>query len=75
MAKALRVPDGLLRANPALAARHGPMPWQVMDTMRHRVSHGDDQADLAIVWKTMQGGLPGLPGLRAQIAQALDTML
>lgn len=31
-----------------------------MYTMRNRVSHGYDKVDLEIVWKTIQGDLPGL---------------
>jgi len=45
---------------PEFAALHDDIPWQVMYTMRNRVSHGYDKVDLEIVWKTIQGDLPGL---------------
>lgn len=35
--------------------------------MRNRVSHGYDQVDFEIVWKTIQGDLPGL---HAQVQEA-----
>jgi len=40
-----------------------------MYTMRNRVSHGYDKVDFEIVWKTIQGDLPGLHSL-IQHAQA-----
>ena len=45
---------------PEFAARHDDIPWQVMYTMRNRVSHGYDKVDLEIVWKTIHSDLPGL---------------
>lgn len=45
---------------PEFAALHDDIPWQVMYTMRNRVSHGYDKVDLEIVWKTIQCDLPGL---------------
>ena len=48
----------IMRVAPEFAARHKGIPWQVMYTMRNRVSHGDDQVDLAIVWRTIQCDLP-----------------
>lgn len=45
---------------PGFAALHDDIPWQVMYTMRNRVSHGYDKVDLEIVWKTIQGDLPRL---------------
>ncbi len=52
--------NNILRVAPEFAARHGDVPWQVMYTMRNRVSHGYDKVDLEIVWKTIQSDLPGL---------------
>ena len=46
------------RVAPGFAARHADVPWQVMYTMRNRVSHGYDTVDLEIVWKSIQGDLP-----------------
>ena len=52
--------NNILRAAPAFAAQHAHIPWLVMYTMRNRVSHGYDQVDLEIVWKTLQTDLPRL---------------
>ena len=50
--------NNILRAAPAFAAQNAHIPWLVMYTMRNRVSHGYDQVDLEIVWKTLQTDLP-----------------
>jgi uncharacterized protein with HEPN domain len=42
------------------AARHAEIPWQVMYTMRNRVSHGYDNVDFEMVWKTIRKDLPDL---------------
>lgn len=52
--------NNILRAAPDFAAEHSHIPWLVMYTMRNRVSHGYDQVDLEIVWKTLQTDLPRL---------------
>ncbi len=52
--------NNILRVDPAFASKHDNIPWQVMYTMRNRVTHGYDKVDLEIVWKTIQGDLPGL---------------
>jgi len=52
--------NNILRVDPAFAARHGEIPWQVMYTMRNRVSHGYARVDLEIVWRTIRGDLPDL---------------
>ena len=52
--------NNILRVAPAFAAQHDDIPWQIMYTMRNRVSHGYDKVDLEIVWKTVQSDLPGL---------------
>lgn len=54
----------ILRADQEFAERHSNIPWQVMYTMRNRVSHGYDTVDLELVWKTVN---EDLPRLRAQI--------
>ncbi|WP_328592022.1 HepT-like ribonuclease domain-containing protein [Tepidimonas charontis] len=50
----------LQRADPVFAAQNAHIPWQALYTMRNRVSHGYDQVDLVIVWKTIQHDLPRL---------------
>lgn len=52
--------NNILRENSAFAAQHDEIPWQVMYTMRNRLTHGYDKVDLEIVWRTIQGDLPGL---------------
>lgn len=52
--------NNIQRVAPEFAAFHEDIPWQVMYTMRNRVSHGYDKVDLEIVWKTIQGDLPTL---------------
>lgn len=52
--------NNIQRVDPAFAAQHDDIPWQVMYTMRNRVLHGYDKVDLEIVWKTIQGDLPVL---------------
>lgn len=52
--------NNIQRLDPEFAAQHDDIPWQVMYTMRNRVSHGYHNVDLEIVWKTIQGDLPGL---------------
>ena len=52
--------NNIQRVAPEFAALHADIPWQVMYTMRNRVSHGYDKVDLEIVWKTIQCDLPTL---------------
>ncbi|HBM64863.1 HepT-like ribonuclease domain-containing protein [Pseudomonas lopnurensis] len=52
--------NNILRADAAFAAQHDDLPWQVMYTMRNRLSHGYDKVDLEIVWRTIQDDLPRL---------------
>ncbi len=63
--------NNIQRVAPEFAARHDNIPWQVIYTMRNRVSHGYDKVDLEIVWKTIQGDLPGL---HAQISEVRATL-
>lgn len=53
------------------AARHDDIPWQVMYTMRNRVSHGYHKVDLEIVWKTIHTDLPGLHAQITEVREAL----
>ena len=63
--------NNIQRVDAEFAGRHEDIPWLVMYTMRNRVSHGYDKVDLEIVWKTIQGDLPGL---YAQIQGALANL-
>lgn len=38
--------NNILRVDAEFAADHDEIPWQVMYTMRNRVSHGYEQVDL-----------------------------
>lgn len=59
----------ILQVAPDFAARHDEIPWQVVYTMRNRVSHEYHHVDLEIVWKTVRNDLPVL---YQQIQAALD---
>ena len=59
--------NNIQRTDAAFAAQHHDIPWQVMYTMRNRVSHGYHLVDLEIVWKTIR---KDLPSLRIQLLQA-----
>lgn len=59
------------RADAAFAACHDDIPWQVMYTMRNRISHAYAQVDLEIVWKTIRFDLPSL---RVQVMAARATL-
>lgn len=52
--------NNIQRIDTAFAAHHDEIPWAVMYTMRNRVSHGYDQIDFEIVWRTIQSDLPVL---------------
>lgn len=52
--------NNIQRVDATFAAQHDDIPWQVIYTMRNRVSHGYHKVDLEIVWKTIQSDLPGL---------------
>ena len=52
--------NNIQRVDPAFAAQHGHIPWQVMYAMRNRVSHGYDKVDFEIIWRTIHGDLPDL---------------
>ncbi len=62
--------NNIQRVDPEFAALHDYIPWQVMYTMRNRVSHGYDKVDLEIVWKTIQGDLPTLYQQVREVADA-----
>lgn len=64
--------NNIQRVAPDFAALHDDVPWQIMYTMRNRVSHGYDQIDLEIVWKTIRGDLPTL---YAQIQRVQNSFL
>lgn len=50
----------IVQADADFAARHANIPWQVMYAMRNRLSHGYDQIDFEMVWKTVCNDLPDL---------------
>ena len=58
--------NNLQRVDSAFAADHDEIPWMVMYTMRNRVSHGYDQVDFEILWRTVRNDLPVL---HAQISK------
>lgn len=57
-----------MTAAPEFASLHDDIPWQVMYTMRNRVSHGYHKVDLEIVWRTVKRDLPVLA---RKVAEAL----
>ena len=52
--------NNILRVEPSFAAQHDHIPWQVMYAMRNRLSHGYDQVDFEMVWRTICNDLPHL---------------
>ena len=62
------------RYHAQFAAAHADVPWNVVYTMRNRVSHGYFQADWELVWKTIHTDLLELHSqirtLLAQITKA-----
>jgi len=56
------------RHHSKFAADYSDVPWNVVYTMRNRVSHGYFQVDLELVWKTIHADLPEL---HAQITSLL----
>ena len=50
----------IMRADAVFAAEHVEIPWETMYAMRNRVSHGYEQIDFELVWKTVQNDLPTL---------------
>lgn len=61
--------NNIQRVAPSFAAAHSEIPWQVMYTMRNRLTHGYDKVDLAVVWQSIQSDLPEL---YIRIKAALD---
>ena len=45
------------RYHAQFSAAHADVPWNVIYTMRNRVSHGYFQVDLELVWKTIHTDL------------------
>ena len=64
--------NNIQRGAAEFAEQHGNIPWQVMYTMRNRVSHGYAKVDLEIVWRTIQSDLTSL---HAQISEVRTTLL
>ena len=63
--------NNIQQVDPEFAAQHDDIPWQVMYTMRNRVSHGYDKVDLGIVWKTIHNDFPGLHAQITEVRTAL----
>lgn len=61
----------ILRADQEFAERHSNIPWQIMYTMRNRVSHGYDTVDLELVWKTINEDLPRLHAQIDELKQGI----
>jgi uncharacterized protein with HEPN domain len=61
--------NNIQRADALFAVAHSEIPWQVMYTMRNRLTHGYDKVDLAIVWQSIRNDLPELYAL---VKAALD---
>lgn len=55
--------NNIQRVDPLFAEKHNEIPWQVMYTMRNRLTHGYDVIDFQIVWKTIKEDLPLLARL------------
>jgi uncharacterized protein with HEPN domain len=64
--------NNIQRHAPDFANKYDNIPWQVMYTMRNRVSHGYHKVDLEIIWKTIQGDLPGLHAQIAELRQIIS---
>jgi uncharacterized protein with HEPN domain len=52
--------NNIQRVDAAFAAAHSEIPWQIMYTMRNRLTHGYDKVDIEMVWKTLCNDLPEL---------------
>lgn len=52
--------NNIQRVDAAFAASNSEIPWQVMYTMRNRLTHGYDKVDFEMVWKTICNDLPDL---------------
>ena|GEM_PF-64154 len=59
------------RADPACAAAHPEIPWQLAYAMRNRVSHGYFDTNPNTVWATVQ---KDLPILRTQVQDLRATI-
>jgi uncharacterized protein with HEPN domain len=52
--------NNIQRVNAEFASAHSEIPWQVMYAMRNRLTHGYENVDFEMVWKTICNDLPGL---------------
>lgn len=66
--------NNIQRVDPAFAATHAVVPWQVMYAMRNRLSHGYDAVDSERVWQTVCNDLPTLYKLVKAIPAALTPL-
>jgi len=65
--------NNILRTYPEFASRNSDIPWQIMYTMRNRVSHGYHSLDLEIVWTTIRRDLPFLYQRVIDVCDSLTT--
>jgi uncharacterized protein with HEPN domain len=59
------------RVHPEFAAAHPELPLTLANDMRNALAHGYFKVDLEIVWKTIQGDLPGLHAQITEVSAAL----
>lgn len=52
--------NNIQRVDATFAKVNSQIPWQVMYTMRNRLSHGYDKVDFEMVWNTICNDLPDL---------------
>lgn len=49
----------ILADYPTFAEAHPDIPWRSIRGMRNRIAHGYFDADLTVVWRTIEAELPG----------------
>ena len=59
----------IVENHPDFAAQHPEIPWAKMRGMRNRMAHGYFDANLDIVWDTVQQALPELEAQLVQLQQ------
>ena len=63
--------NNIQKRYPGFASDHTELPLSIAYDMRNALVHGYFKVDLSVVWQTIQSDLPGL---RARIAQAQDSL-
>jgi len=54
------VGEAASQVDPAIRATHDNIPWQLAAGMRHRLIHGYDLVEYAVVYDTVKDDLPPL---------------